>query len=397
MSATLSSDAVVTARGETPVGLASATKRFGGTVALRDVTFDLVRATCWPCSARTAPARAPASSCWRACYRPDTGAVLIDGAPVEHWSPLDAPRAASRSCTSIPACSATSASSRTSSWATCRAVGSAASTDAPHARPGRRPARRRRPRLRARPDCWALRTSEQQLVEIARALSVDARVLIMDEPTAALSQREVERLFARRRRAEGARSVAMMFVGHRMEEIYRVADRIAVLRDGRLIGAYPAGRARPRPGRADDGRPAARAPSIRNGHRRRRRGRSRSKGLSRTGAFEDVSFTVRAGEIVGLGGLVGSGRTEVARVLFGIDRPTPGSIRRRRRAGRLRRPDRGHGGGHRLCLGRPAGPEPRHGFPDPRQCLAAGDRQGDVAGLVMRRSELAWSSRISIA
>ena len=84
-----------------------------------------------------------------------------------------------------------------------------------------------------------LRTSEQQLVEIARALSVNAKVLIMDEPTAALSQREVERLFA----VVGglkARQVAMMFVSHRMEEIYRVADHIAVLRDGRLIGVQPA-------------------------------------------------------------------------------------------------------------------------------------------------------------
>ena len=80
-----------------------------------------------------------------------------------------------------------------------------------------------------------LRTSEQQLVEIARALSSRARVLIMDEPTAALSQREVERLFAVVRQLR-RRGVAMMFVGHRMDEIYRVADRIAVLRDGQLVG-----------------------------------------------------------------------------------------------------------------------------------------------------------------
>ena len=84
-----------------------------------------------------------------------------------------------------------------------------------------------------------LRTSEQQLVEIARALTLKARVLIMDEPTAALSQREVEQLFevvATLRR----QGVAMMFVGHRMDEIFRIADRIAVLRDGRLVGVEPA-------------------------------------------------------------------------------------------------------------------------------------------------------------
>ena len=100
-----------------------------------------------------------------------------------------------------------------------------------------------------------LRTSEQQLVEIVRALSVDARVLIMDEPTAALSQREVERLFGV---VSGLKThgVAMMFVSHRMEEIYRVADRIAVLRDGRLIGVGPTAGDRPRRSRANDGRPA---------------------------------------------------------------------------------------------------------------------------------------------
>ena len=93
-----------------------------------------------------------------------------------------------------------------------------------------------RPRLpAARRRCCGLRSSEQQLVEIARALSVNARVLIMDEPTAALSQREVDRLFGV---VDGLRrqGVAMMFVGHRMEEIYRVADRVTVLRDGRLVG-----------------------------------------------------------------------------------------------------------------------------------------------------------------
>ena len=84
-----------------------------------------------------------------------------------------------------------------------------------------------------------LRTSEQQLVEIARALSMQARVLIMDEPTASLSQREVERLFAVVADLK-LRGVAMMFVGHRMDEIFRVADRIAVLRDGHLVGVEAA-------------------------------------------------------------------------------------------------------------------------------------------------------------
>jgi ribose transport system ATP-binding protein/rhamnose transport system ATP-binding protein len=169
-----------------------------------------------------------------------------------------------------------------------------------------------------------LRTSEQQLVEIARALSLDARVLIMDEPTAALSQREVDRLFSvvNNLRSQG---VAMMFVGHRMDEIFHVADRIAVLRDGRLVGTEVAAElTRERAvqmmvGRSLDGlypdNDATPGDVVLD-----------VKGLSCDGLFRDVSFQLRAGEILGFGGLVGSGRTEIARVLFGIDQPSAGTI-----------------------------------------------------------------------
>ena len=169
-----------------------------------------------------------------------------------------------------------------------------------------------------------LRTSEQQLVEIARALSLDARVLIMDEPTAALSQREVERLFAvvADLRLHG---VAMMFVGHRMDEIFRIADRIAVLRDGRLIGVKP---------KAELGRAAAigmmvgREVTDLYPERRHAVGALvlEARGLSRAGGFSNIDLKLHAGEVLGLGGLVGSGRTEIARVLFGIDQPDAGEI-----------------------------------------------------------------------
>jgi ABC-type sugar transport system ATPase subunit len=169
-----------------------------------------------------------------------------------------------------------------------------------------------------------LRTSEQQLVEIARALSQQAKVLIMDEPTAALSQREVDRLFTvvDDLRVHG---VAMMFVGHRMDEVFHVADRIAVLRDGRLVGTERASElSRERAiqmmvGRTLAGvyphREASHGPAVLS-----------VRDLARDGAFRGVSFDLHAGEILGFGGLVGSGRTEIARVLFGIDRPTAGSI-----------------------------------------------------------------------
>ena len=170
-----------------------------------------------------------------------------------------------------------------------------------------------------------LRSSEQQLVEIARALSVRARVLIMDEPTAALSRHEVDRLFAVVDELRD-RGTAMMFVSHRMEEIYRIADRVSVLRDGHLIATERAGVLSPERaiqlmvGRAlSDMYPSL---DVASGSTV-----LEAEHLSREGAFADVSFSLRAGEIVGFAGLVGSGRTEVARVLFGVDRPTKGKMR----------------------------------------------------------------------
>ena len=169
-----------------------------------------------------------------------------------------------------------------------------------------------------------LRSSEQQLVEIARALSVDARVLIMDEPTASLSRGEVEKLFTvvddlRRH------GVAMMFVGHRMEEVYHVADRIVVLRDGRQVGEADARTLSPSTavqmmiGRElQDMFPPLAPAGIKEV--------LRVEELSRQGTFSHVSFGLRQGQVLGFGGLVGSGRTEVARVLFGIDRPSAGRI-----------------------------------------------------------------------
>ena len=170
-----------------------------------------------------------------------------------------------------------------------------------------------------------LRISEQQLVEVARALSQQAHVLIMDEPTAALSQREVDRLFALVDTLR-ARGTAMMFVGHRMDEIFRVADRITVLRDGRLIATEPAASmTRDRAVQLMIGRALTTLYPARTSAPGEVR--LEVSGLSRGKTFQDVSFTVRAGEIVGLGGLVGSGRTEVARVLFGIDAPDAGVMR----------------------------------------------------------------------
>jgi ribose transport system ATP-binding protein len=172
----------------------------------------------------------------------------------------------------------------------------------------------------------SLGVAQQQMVEIAKALSQDARILVMDEPTAALSDHETEKLFAMIARLK-AKGVAIIYISHRLSEVFALGDRITVLRDGRKIADLLPKETTPdqlvtlmvgRPVDTTYTRPARPAPGE---------VALEVKNLSGPSGFSDVNLTVRAGEIVGLCGLVGSGRTEVARAIFGADRVTAGEIR----------------------------------------------------------------------
>jgi rhamnose transport system ATP-binding protein len=169
-----------------------------------------------------------------------------------------------------------------------------------------------------------LSMADQQLIEIAKSLSVDAQVLILDEPTASLSAHEVDRLFTIVRRLRD-RGVSVLFVSHRLDEVFDLCDRATVFRDGRHVVTTAtselttADLVRHMVGRTVSLFPKVETPigdvllEVRD--------------LTRVGVFRDVGFSVRAGEIVGFAGLVGAGRTEVARVLFGIDQRDGGEIR----------------------------------------------------------------------
>jgi ABC-type sugar transport system ATPase subunit len=172
--------------------------------------------------------------------------------------------------------------------------------------------------------CRRLTTAQQQLVEIAKALAFDARIIVMDEPSAALTAHEVERLFAIIRDLE-ARGLGVIYISHRLDEIGRIADRVSVLRDGANVGERViaeitrAQMIELMVGRElkDEFPPRPHAPgepvlSVR--------------GLRRLPVVKDVSFTLRRGEIVALTGLIGSGRTETARLIFGADASNAGEI-----------------------------------------------------------------------
>lgn len=170
----------------------------------------------------------------------------------------------------------------------------------------------------------ALSVAQQQLVEIAKALSMRAKILVMDEPTAALSKRESEDLYAisRKLREQGT---AIVLISHRFEDVFGLADRVTVLRDGRYIGTWDIGE-------VDEGRlvnhMVGRDITQFYPKKEQAAGKEllRAENLARTGYFRDVSFTVHAGEIVGLTGLVGAGRTEVVEALFGAAPLDAGNI-----------------------------------------------------------------------
>src|SRR4051812_26171877 len=180
--------------------------------------------------------------------------------------------------------------------------------------------------VRVDPDRLArgLSIADQQLVEIAKALTSNARVIVMDEPTAALTTTEVARLFGivETLRSRGA---AVLFISHRLEEVFALCRRVTVMRDGRHVLTQPIEELTTQSIiRAMVGRDmAALFPKV-----PAEPGRVVLKvdRLTREGVFADVSFDVRAGEIVALAGLVGAGRSEVARAIFGIDRPDGGSV-----------------------------------------------------------------------
>ncbi len=169
-----------------------------------------------------------------------------------------------------------------------------------------------------------LTVAEQQRLEIAKALAIEAKVIILDEPTATLAKREIEGLFEVIQEL-ASRGIAILYISHRLDEIFRIADRVTVMRDGQVVETRPAselteeelvnlmvgrevGNLYPKP-EAEIGEVLLRV-----------------EGISREGVLKDCSFEVRSGEILGFAGLVGAGRTELARAVFGADPVDSGRV-----------------------------------------------------------------------
>ncbi|MFE9852630.1 sugar ABC transporter ATP-binding protein [Streptomyces sp. NPDC005576] len=309
----------------TPVlALEGVSKSFGAVRALRGVSLRLHAGEAHALAGENGAGKSTLIKALAGVHRPDAGTVLLDGRPVEFHGPADARDAGVaviyQEPTLFPDLSV--AENIFVGRQPRRSLG----------RVDHRAVKRAAAELFERlgvdldPDQPArgLSIADQQLVEIAKALSFDARVLIMDEPTAALTGSEVARLFGvvGALRAQGA---AVLFISHRLEEIFALCQRVTTLRDGTWISSEPIDGlseddlVRRMVGRDLDELYPKQVTEIGEVALSVRR-------LTREGVFTDVSFDVRRGEIVGLAGLVGAGRSEVARAVFGVDRFDGGEV-----------------------------------------------------------------------
>ena len=262
-------------------------------------------------------------------YQPDAGEVLVDGKPVKFENPREAERAGIaiiyQELNLIPALSVAEnvfLGRETTRFCFVNRRKLESKTDELLERLGHR--------LDPRRTVGTLKVSDQQVVEIAKALSLNARVLIMDEPTTALAADDTERLFDIIRTLTAHRA-AVVYISHKMDELFRIADEFTVLRDGKLVRhraakeTAPADLVRMMVGREityerSDG-------TKRNGTELLRVERLSSRHVDATGRrkLSDISFRLRAGEVLGVAGLMGAGRTELLESLFGVHKTTADS------------------------------------------------------------------------
>jgi len=310
-------------------------KRFGGVVALDAVSFELAPGEVHVLLGENGAGKSTLIKILSGACRRDAGEILLDGRPVALRTPREAQALGISTIyqefTLVPALSAAANILLGREPVRKAGVIDRRRLHADAARLLRSLGVEIDPAARAR----SLGVAEQQMVEIAKALSVEARILIMDEPTSALTEAEIDRLFAAIRRLT-ASGVSVIYISHRLEELARIGTRVTVLRDGRYIATRPLPSPIPPLVRLMADRDIAEHFPVPT----RRRGEPvlRVEGVSRGARVRDVSLTVHRGEIVGVAGLLGAGRTELARVIAGADRPERGRVLTRGQVVRLRAP-----------------------------------------------------------
>ncbi|HEY4306080.1 MAG TPA: sugar ABC transporter ATP-binding protein [Gemmatimonadaceae bacterium] len=306
------------------ISFSNITKRFPGVAALSDVTFEIAAGACHAICGENGAGKSTLGKMLAGIHAPDGGTILLDGHDVRFDSPRDALAAG------VAIVHQELAFCENMTVAENLCLGRLPSRfgfvdrDALHTT-----ATELLDAIDARIDVdrpmESLSVAEQQLVQIAVAVGSGANVIVFDEPTSSLDERDVARLFTLIGELRH-RGVTIIYVSHRMAEIYRLCDAITVLRDGRHVATRPiaevdeAELVRLMIGRSVEQYFPSHASAVRGDEL------LRIDSLSREPFFSDISFTVRAGEVVGLAGLVGAGRSEIAETIFGLARATRGTI-----------------------------------------------------------------------
>ena len=317
--------------------LRNVTKRFGGVTAVEEVDFDLRPGEVHALVGENGAGKSTLMKMVYGLYTPDEGTLEVGGEAVEFSSPRDAETAGiamiPQELDLFPELSVTEnlfvgRHRPRTRWGTLDRAAM------------RSEARERLRSLGVDLDVTAtvkrLSAANQQIVAIARALVGEAKAVVMDEPTASLTDREVQQLFGIISDLTGG-GVGVVYISHRLEEVFTVSDRITVLRDGHHITTRSASEIDAEElVRLMVGRPLNEL-FTRTSHSAGEVALE-VRGLSRAGEFEDVDLVVRRGEIVGLAGLVGAGRSEVAQCIFGIRSPETGEVRIDGEAVRIRSP-----------------------------------------------------------
>ena len=293
-------------------------------VALRDVSFDVAAGSCHAICGENGAGKSTLGRILAGLHQPDGGSVELDGAAVHFASPRDALAAGVAMVhQELAFCDNLTVGDNLCLRALPHRLGFVHTSELRARATGLLEATG----ARIDPDrtMRSLSVAEQQLVQIAAAVGEGARVIIFDEPTSSLGDAEAERLYALIGALQ-ARGVTQLYVSHRMPEIFALCDTVTVLRDGQHVETQPTSAltenslVRQMIGRELDAYFATHADRPLGDER------LRVEGFTSPGHFSNVSFTVRRGEVVGLAGLVGAGRTEVARAVFGLDESVSGRV-----------------------------------------------------------------------
>jgi ABC-type sugar transport system ATPase subunit len=300
------------------------TKRFPGVLALDGVSFEVERGSCHALIGENGAGKSTLGKILAGVYVADEGEIRLDGQPVRALNPLAARKLGIAMvhqelafCPNLTVAENLCLGDlpRRAGWLDRRRM--------------RQQATAMLSEIEATFDVdqpiSQLSTGQEQLVQIAAALGTKAQVIIMDEPTSSLSVRESEHLFGLLGKLKKS-GITVVYVSHRLEEIFRLCDSVTVLRDGRHVVTEPISATSP--DRVINQMVGRELQQYTSQHLQRPLGEEllRVENLSSPGKFNGVSFTLRAGEILGFAGLVGAGRTEIAHAIFGLDEAATGNV-----------------------------------------------------------------------